>query len=414
MNPLDGRAIRLTAQFLIFIFTGVVILLLQPVFVSNAIFGWMTAIAIGVAVISYFRPHNGLLILAALVPLGPTLGTVLGVRMRESEALVLAFLAGVLLRGWALHQFRDVQLTKLHASAVLFAGVVALSCLAQLRGAEARELGEYLTRYYLTSSRGFGMIVSAMLLVEGVALLLYAAHRCRTQPWLAHKLMRLLVIGGVAAAAINLWFFVNELRRNRRATGMADRVLCEPPMERARRRRERGRLVLRDDDVHGARCRHGDSQIAMGMGRRWTRVGRRAMAHLVAHGHHGCLDCHGVLAREDGCSNGRCRDGGLASSYWPLSVPIGAFAAQYFLVRPRTPPPLRLVNIRWMFLETTARMLADAPCLRRGHRAIRSLVDPLLIAGAARRSTLGKTRITISRRLPANWASSAWRHSSRS
>ena len=180
MNPLDGRAIRLTGQFLIFIFTGVVILLLQPVFVSNAIFGWMTAIAIGVAVISYFRPHHGLLILAALTPLGPTLGALLGIPARESEALVLAFLAGVLLRGWALHQFRDVPLTKLHASAVLFAGVVALSCLADpaLRN---RRGGLYVTQHYLTSFRGLGMIFSAMLLVEGLRALLYAAHCCRTR-----------------------------------------------------------------------------------------------------------------------------------------------------------------------------------------------------------------------------------------
>ena len=257
---------RLTAQILIFIFTGVVILLLQPVFVSNAIFGWITAIAIGVAVISYFRPHNGLLILAALVPLGPTLGTVLGVRIRESETLVLAFLAGVLLRGWALHQFRDVQLTKLHAAALLFGSIVAASCLAQIRNFEAGELGVYVTHRYLTSFRGFSMIFNAMLLVEGLALLLYAAHRCRTQPWFAHKLMRFLVIGGLAAAAINLWFFVNELVETGAPLACADRVLSEPPMERARRRRERGRLVLRDDDVHGARRRHRRSQIRDGRG----------------------------------------------------------------------------------------------------------------------------------------------------
>ena len=42
-------------------------------------------------------------------------------------------------------------------------------------------------------------------------------------------------------------------------------------------------------------------------------------------------------------------------------MPIGAFAAQYFLVRPLNATPSQAVNIRWMFLETTARMLADHP-----------------------------------------------------
>ena len=317
MNPLDGRAIRLTAQFLIFIFTGVVILLLQPVFVSNAIFGWMTAIAIGVAVISYFRPHNGLLILAALVPLGPTLGTVLGVRIRESEALVLAFLAGVLLRGWALHQFRDVQLTKLHAAALLFGSIVAASCLAQIRNLEAGELGVYVTHRYLTSFRGFSMIFNAMLLVEGLALLLYAAHRCRTQPWLAHKLMRFLVIGGLAAAAINLWFFVNELVE----TGAPLAWLTEFFLNR--------RWSAHVGDVNAAGSYFAmmmfmalgvaitTARFAMGMGRRWIPVGRRALADLVAHRDYGGSRSSRCAGSRRCCSNGRHRHGGLVSSYWP-------------------------------------------------------------------------------------------------
>ena len=50
-----------------------------------------------------------------------------------------------------------------------------------------------------------------MLLIEGLALLLYAAHYCRAQAEFTSRLVRMLVIGGIAAATFNFWFFVHEL-----------------------------------------------------------------------------------------------------------------------------------------------------------------------------------------------------------
>jgi O-antigen ligase len=351
---------RVMAQILVFILTGVVLLLLQPVFLSSAISGWITAIVIGVAVISYFRPHNGLLILAALVPLGPTLGAVLGVRIRESEALVLAFLAGVLLRGWALHQFRDVQLTKLHAAALLFGSIVAASCLAQIRHFEAGELGVYVTHRYLSSLRGFSMIFSAMLLVEGVALVLYAAHHCRTRPWLAGRLMRMLVIGGLAAAAINLWFFVHELIE----TGAPLAWLTEFLVNR--------RWSAHVGDMNaagsyfamvmfmalGAAMATARSRWAWGIAgfvlaaALWLTSSRAAITAAVI-----VTACWvAKMALERSVSRRR-----LAGVVLAASVLIAAFAMQYFLVRSGNATPSKAVSIRLMFLETTGRMLREHP-----------------------------------------------------
>ena len=166
--------------------------------------------------VAYFRPHNSLLLLAALAPLGsvwvPLLG-VLGVRMRGAEALVLAFLAGALLRGWTLHRFRSVPSNRLQIAALVFGLIVSLSCIRQLwvSSAGTRGLLDYVTQHYLTFFGGFGVIFDAMSLLEGLALLLYTSHYCQTQTDLAWRLVRMLIVGASAAAAVNLWFFAHEL-----------------------------------------------------------------------------------------------------------------------------------------------------------------------------------------------------------
>ena len=195
------------------IFTAVVLVLIQTVFWSPSITAAMGIVAIGTAVVAYFRPHNGLLVLAAIAPLGAVWGPLLGDRVRGGEALVLAFLAGALLRGWTLHRFWRLPWDRLQLAALLFGLLVAASCLEQLwlLGATSRSLFDYLIRHYLTSFRGFGAIFSAMLILEGLALLVYTAHYCRIQPDLGWRLARMLVIGAIAAAAINFWFFVHEL-----------------------------------------------------------------------------------------------------------------------------------------------------------------------------------------------------------
>ena len=70
----------------------------------------MQLIILATALLSYFRPKYGLLVLAVIVPLGQVGSRTLDSNMRGAEALVLAFLAGALVRGWTLRQFRIVPL----------------------------------------------------------------------------------------------------------------------------------------------------------------------------------------------------------------------------------------------------------------------------------------------------------------
>ena len=148
------------------------------------------------AVLSYFRPQLGLLALAALVPLGQVGSRALDSQMRGAEALVLAFLAGALVRGWTLREFRSFpstsprdRRTRFSVSSWLHRVPSRLWFMQIQRDFAwpfARDVLAYASHDYLTSFRGFGMIFRAMLLLEGVALLLFTcsihARRARSSP----------------------------------------------------------------------------------------------------------------------------------------------------------------------------------------------------------------------------------------
>ena len=82
------------------LFTCIVLLLIQSAFWSARVSTWMQAIVLATALLSYFRPQLGLLTLAVLVPLAQVGSRALDSQMRGAEALVLACLAGLLVRGW--------------------------------------------------------------------------------------------------------------------------------------------------------------------------------------------------------------------------------------------------------------------------------------------------------------------------
>jgi O-Antigen ligase len=204
---------RSLARVNIAMFTALVFLLIQSVFWSPIVsVGISSAVAVLIG-IAYFRPHNALLVLAALAPLSGVWSPLVSDRIRGAEAFVLAFLAGALLRGWTLHSFKNIALDRLRIAAFVFGVVVAVSCALQLgaRDAAPRDVLGYVGVRYLASTGGYGMIFSAMLLIEGLALLVYTVHYCRIQPGFAWRLVRMLVIGGASAAVVNVWFFVHEL-----------------------------------------------------------------------------------------------------------------------------------------------------------------------------------------------------------
>ncbi|HKY22382.1 MAG TPA: O-antigen ligase family protein [Vicinamibacterales bacterium] len=218
-NRLEAAA-RLLIRVSIALFTGVVLLLAQSIFWNDAVVAQLRAVLLGVAILAFFRPHNALLLLAALAPLAQIWAPLLGSHMRGGEAMVLAFLAGTLLRGWTLGGFRSFPSDRLQTAAAAFACVVAASCLEQLLfmqiqsdypGPFLRDTIAHLSRSYFTSFRGYESVFRTMLLLEGLALLVSVRHYCRIRPGLASQFVRIVIAGAVSAALFNMAFFVKEL-----------------------------------------------------------------------------------------------------------------------------------------------------------------------------------------------------------
>ena len=217
------------------IFTAVVLLLLQSVFWASEVPIAMKAVFIGVAVLSFFRPLNGLLVLAALAPLAGAWSPLLVGRVRGAETLVLAFLAGALVRGWTLHQFRRVPHDPLHAAAGLFGAIVAASCVHQLwlSGGGAREVFSRLAGHYLSSFRGLGMVFNAMLLLEGLALLLYVVHYCSHPPAVSIAPSSHADVRCAGGGGVELRLFCERADGHRRTRSKACRAIRESALERA-------------------------------------------------------------------------------------------------------------------------------------------------------------------------------------
>jgi hypothetical protein len=219
LNRLQAAS-RLLIRASLALFTAVVLLLIQSAFWTNRVSAWMQVIILATALLSYFRPHYGLLALAALAPLGQVGSRTLDSQMRGAEALVLAFLAGVLMRGWTLREFRTFPSTRLEVAAIIFGFVVAASCAEQLWFLQiqrdfpwpfAQEVLRYASRNYLITFGGYGMLFWAMLLLEGLALLLYAARYSREQPRFAKQLVMMIVAGAAATALLTVGHVVAEL-----------------------------------------------------------------------------------------------------------------------------------------------------------------------------------------------------------
>lgn len=227
LNRLQAAS-RLLIRASLALFTGGVLLLIQSAFWSNRVSAWMQAIIFATALLSYFRPQYGLLALAALAPLGQVGSRTLDSQMRGAEALVLAFLAGAIVRGWTLREFRTFPSSRLDIAALIFGFVVAASCLEQIWFLQiqmdfawpfAQEVLSYASRNYVTTSRGFGMLPRAMWLLEGMALLVYTARYVREQPRFGERLVIMIVAGAAGTAMLTMWHVAAELIETGQARG---------------------------------------------------------------------------------------------------------------------------------------------------------------------------------------------------
>jgi O-antigen ligase len=96
---------------------------------------------------------------------------------------------------------------------VTFAAIVGVSCLREIwmSGMGPAGVLDYAARQYITNLRGLGEIYAAMLLLEGIALLFFAARQSCEQKDFGVRLIRTIVISSVAAASFNFLFFAGEL-----------------------------------------------------------------------------------------------------------------------------------------------------------------------------------------------------------
>lgn len=202
---------------------ALVVLLIQSTFWETRV-PWALKIAVAaVAVLSAWRPADGLLVVAGFVPFGQVLVTSVwrAYPFALSEALVLAFLAGYLWRQRRGALEAGTRADHLVVPSRLFALVVLASCLVQFDFLRvwhdyplryAASFVDYLATGYLTTILdprpwvdGRGFVWTAAMLLEGVALLRCASALCRSEPALARRLTNVVIMAGAAAAVLSFY-----------------------------------------------------------------------------------------------------------------------------------------------------------------------------------------------------------------
>jgi O-antigen ligase len=172
--------------------------------------GWPTkAIVGGVLIISIVSPVAGFLTAIAFAPLGHIVAATVSVEtFRMSEAVVLAFAVGWLLRGWTDRRGPRAPF----AVGWLLAAAIAASVgglawrLARYPG-ELSSTANLLARMYNLADDPIGFAVGARL-IEGVAIAAATVTLFRTRPRLAVVLPAALAASGCAAAiaSVLLWY----------------------------------------------------------------------------------------------------------------------------------------------------------------------------------------------------------------
>ena len=180
-----------------------------------------------VGCLAYARPSDALLIVAGLAPIMRMFGTRIltdAYPARMTEAIVLAFLAG-----WLLGRLRPSRTTSpapssVRLPALLFCTTVAASCAVQLIALQISKdnpwsfinfFAEYLATAYLTAPipdlrpwvgmlSGYEFIISAAMILEGIGLFLAVITLCREDSTLARRLGRMVVVGAVGVATLSI------------------------------------------------------------------------------------------------------------------------------------------------------------------------------------------------------------------
>jgi O-antigen ligase len=174
--------------------------------------GWApTLVAAALALAAATRPHNALLVLAAIAPLSTVLFVLIRTRpvsLDYGEVVTLAYLAGWLARRAVRPgPLRVAPTVRWSAIALLLvavaSGVINVGIIVTERQASsAKEL--FLTliaRDYLVNSNPFS---STLLFLEGLVLVLVVADTCAADRSRRDAVLRMMLAGACAAAAINV------------------------------------------------------------------------------------------------------------------------------------------------------------------------------------------------------------------
>ena len=203
------------------------------------------------------------------------------------------------------------------------------------------------------------MLFRAMLLLEGMALLLFATRYAKTSAEFTRHLVIMLVVGAVATAVLTFVTVAGDFAETRRPATTVTGILRARPMER---------FISSDVNAAGSYFAM-MAFLALGMGFkerewRWAWLAQgRAPSHHV-----------------DDADRGRRRGGRRTSSeFWSsrelrlshssyrvravsAACVVLAVGTAFFLVfRTTGATPSVAVGIRWVFLRTTARMLLAEP-----------------------------------------------------
>lgn len=208
--PVAGRMGRVLALF-------VVAVLWQSFFWLPEVSATAKGALAALTLVAFVRPVIALLVTAALATLGGTLAALLGaIPSRGPEALVLAFLAGWLLRAVVSNTPLVSDDDRVAAPLVLLATIVVLSLgvtvatplLAEDAPAPwpyARQLVSAVSFSYLGElDPSLGSLYQAALLLEGLLLLAAVRAQAKRQPGALPPLVRMLAAGTIAAALLSL------------------------------------------------------------------------------------------------------------------------------------------------------------------------------------------------------------------
>ena len=216
------------------------------------------AVFAAVSVLALISPVEALIVVALMTPLGEFIGISMEASIRVAEALVVAFLAGWLLRPVLIHKPGPSPTVPVKYAAWGFAAIVLGSIAVQAlhlrrtNPAAWMAASSFLEHAYfnVTSDDPIGAINGARL-IEGLGLSAAVVVLLRRKPMLAVWLPEALGAGcAVAAAVLTALVAGNRLSRGSRATcthRLPGRRACLGP--------QRGRIVFRVDSV--SRRRHG-------------------------------------------------------------------------------------------------------------------------------------------------------------